>query len=138
MDAMLALLPEDVPPNRLFLAVFLCFLPEDMRNHLAAQDLSTPEAMAADASRLYDAQPQGVTVATMATRPNSSNGSRSPSRQGCQGRDRRRRQTPGHQSSKPATNGLCFYHDSFGAKAVKCRLPCLWLGNGQLANGFGN
>jgi hypothetical protein len=64
MDAMLALLPEDVPPNRLFLALFLRRLPEDMRNHLAAQDLSTPEAMAAAANRLFDARPQGVTVAT--------------------------------------------------------------------------
>jgi hypothetical protein len=46
LDTMLALLPEDVPPNRLFLALFLHRLPEDMRNHLAAQ-----EAMAAAANR---------------------------------------------------------------------------------------
>jgi hypothetical protein len=138
MDAMLALLPEDVPPNRLFLALFLRRLPEDMRNHLAAQDLSTPEAMAAAANRLYDARPQGVTVAAVAARASSPNGRRSPSRQGRQGRDRRRRQTPGRQSSEPAANGLCFYHDSFGARAVKCRPPCSWSGNGQLADGFGN
>jgi hypothetical protein len=141
MDAMLALLPEDVPPNRLFLALFLRRLPEDMRNHLAAQDLATPEAMAAAANRLFDARPQGVTVATVATvaaRPSSPGQRRSPSRQGRQGRDRRRRPTPGRQSSEPAASGLCFYHDSFGARAVRCRPPCSWSGNGQPADGFGN
>jgi hypothetical protein len=138
MDAMLALLPEDVPPNRLFLALFLRRLPEDMRNHLAAQDLATPEAMAAAANRLFDARPQGVTVAAVAARPSSPTNRRSPSRQGRQGRDRRRRPTPGRQSNEPAANGLCFYHDSFGARAQRCRPPCSWSGNGQPADGFGN
>jgi hypothetical protein len=66
MDAMLALLPEDVEPNRLFLALFLRRLPADMRDHLAAQYLKTPAAMAAAANRLFDARPQGVAVAAVA------------------------------------------------------------------------
>jgi hypothetical protein len=68
MDAMLALLPEDVQPNRLFLALFLRRLPADMRDHLAAQDLKTPEAMAAAANRLYDARPQCTPVSAISRR----------------------------------------------------------------------
>jgi hypothetical protein len=68
MDAMLALLPEDVQPNRLFLALFLRHLPADMRDHLAAQDLKTSEAMAAAANRLYDARPQCTSVAAVSRR----------------------------------------------------------------------
>jgi hypothetical protein len=69
MDAMLALLPDDIKPNRLFLALFLCRLPTEMRDHLATQDLKTPAAMAAAANRLFDAHPQGAAVtAVISTR----------------------------------------------------------------------
>jgi hypothetical protein len=135
MDAMLALLPEDVPPNRLFLALFLRRLPEDMRNHLAPQDLATPKGMAAAANRLFDARPQPVTVAAVAPRQHSPQGSRSPSRKG---HDRCRRPTPARQSADSSSSGLRFYHDSFGTRAVRCRPPCSWSGNGQAADGFGN
>jgi hypothetical protein len=135
MDAMLALLPVDVPPNRLFLALFLRRLPEDMRNHLAAQDLATPEAMAAAANRLFDARPQPVAVAAVASRQPSPSNRRSQSRKG---RDCRRRPTPARQGADSTSGGLCFYHDSFGARAVRCRPPCSWSGNSQAADGFGN
>jgi hypothetical protein len=92
IDAMLALLPDDVEPNRLFLALFLCRLPADMSDHLAAQDLKTPADMVAAANRLFDGWPQGVAVAAHRLSRDASpvNRCRSPShrREGC-------KQTPG-------------------------------------------
>ena len=136
MDAMLALLPDDVEPNRLFLALFLCRLPADLRDHLAAQDLKTPAAVAAAVNRLFDARPQGAAVtAVSSTRagrsPSPAGRYRSPSRRN----DRRRRQP---SSRRAESNGLCFYHDNFGSKAVKCQPPCAWPGNGQSADGCTN
>jgi hypothetical protein len=103
MDAMLALLLEDVPPNRLFLALFLRRLPVDMRDHLAAQDLMFPAAMAAAANRLYDTWPQGVAEASVSDQRN-----RSPSPAGRRqagsrrDRDHRRQQTPGRVATVTA------------------------------------
>jgi hypothetical protein len=135
MDAMLALLPDDVEPNRLFLALFLRRLPADMRDHLAAQDLKTPSDMAAAANRLFDARPQGVAVAAVAAHRSSRDSSpvnrrRSPSR-----RREGRKQTPGRRGD---SSGLCFYHDRFGKRAAKCEPPCTWSGNGSAADGFSN
>jgi hypothetical protein len=120
MDAMLALLPEDEEPNRLFLTLFLCHLPADMRDHLAAQDLKTPAAMAAAANRLFDARPQGVAVAAVAVQRQYRDSSpagrcRSPSHR--EGRRDRRRATPGRGGDGGA---LCFYHDRFGKRAAMC------------------
>jgi hypothetical protein len=138
IDAMLALLPDDVEPNRLFLALFLRRLPADMRDHLAAQDLKTLAAMAAAANRLFDARPQGVAVSAVAAHQSSRDSSpagrrRSSSRR--EGRRDRRRPTPGRSSDGGA---LCFYHDCFGKRAAKCELPCAWPGNGQAADGYSN
>jgi hypothetical protein len=47
MDIMLASLPDDCRPDRLFLALFLRRLPPDIRDQLVAQDLQEPAAMAA-------------------------------------------------------------------------------------------
>jgi hypothetical protein len=62
MDTMLASLPDDCQPNRLFMALFLCRLPPDICDQLVAQDLKEPAAMAAVANRIYDARPQGGPV----------------------------------------------------------------------------
>jgi hypothetical protein len=62
MDTMLASLPDDCRPNRLFLALFLRRLPPDIRDQLVAQDFQEPAAMAAVADRIYDVRPQGVSV----------------------------------------------------------------------------
>jgi hypothetical protein len=59
---MLASLPDDCRPDRLFLALFLRRLPPDIRDQLVAQDLQEPAAMAAVADRIYDARPQGGAV----------------------------------------------------------------------------
>jgi hypothetical protein len=138
MDAMLALLPDDVEPNRLFLALFLRRLPADIRDHLAAQDLKTPAAMAAAANRLFDARPQGVAVAAVAAQRSHRFSSpagrhRSPNRS--DGRKDKRRPTPGRTGDGGA---LCFYHDRFGKRAAKCEPPCTWSGNGQTADGYSN
>jgi hypothetical protein len=126
MDAMLSSLPDDVKPNRLFLALFLCRLPADMRDHLAAQDLKTPAAMAAAANRLFDARPQGVAVAAVATQRShrdSSPASRCRSPNSRDGRRDKRRPTPGRNDDGGT---LCFYQDRFGKRAAKCEPPCTW------------
>jgi hypothetical protein len=138
MDAMLASLPDDVEPNRLFLALFLSRLPADMRDHLAAQDLKTPDAMAAAVNRLFDARPQGVAVAAVAAQRSYRDSSPASRRRSPNHRDSRRdkrRPTPGRTGAR---GGLCFYHDRFGKRAAKCEPPCTWLGNGQTAYGYSN
>jgi hypothetical protein len=45
MDTMLASLPDDCQPNRLFMALFLRRLPADLRNQLVRHDLHEPAAM---------------------------------------------------------------------------------------------
>jgi hypothetical protein len=62
MDAMLASLPDDCQPNRLFMALFLRRLPPDIRDQLVAQGLKEPAAMAAVADRIYNVRPQGGPV----------------------------------------------------------------------------
>jgi hypothetical protein len=36
---------------------------------------------------------------------------------------------PSRKAHKEPTEGLCYYHSRFGAKAKKCTLPCNWPGN---------
>ncbi|XP_064482844.1 uncharacterized protein LOC135395678 [Ornithodoros turicata] len=59
-------------------------------------------------------------VATLAAR------NRSPSPR----RFRRRSLSPrGRRSPSPRSNGMCWYHQRFGAEARHCFQPCLWSGN---------
>jgi hypothetical protein len=96
--------------------------------------LKTPADMAAAANRLFDSRPQGATVTAMSSAragrsPSLARRNRSPAWQN----DRRQ------QSSRRSDgNGLCYYHDNFGNKAVKCQPPCAWPGNGQNADGCTN
>ncbi len=125
MDQMLALLPHDVPPNRLFLAVFLRRLPADMWNQLAAQDLEPPYAMSATLML----GPRGpFTLLTV-------------------GLPWGHRCSPGIQSQTPAApwddgghegcDGLCFYHTHFGHLALCSRPLCdgRKTANGSLSSG---
>ncbi len=59
-DHMLAGLSVDIVPNRLFLTLFLCHLPADMRDQLAAQDLFTLEAMVAADNWFFVPRPHGA------------------------------------------------------------------------------
>jgi hypothetical protein len=138
MDAMLALLPDDIEPNRLFLALFLRRLPANMRDHLAAQDLKTLAAMAAAANRLFDARPQGIAVAAAAAQRSYRDFSPAGHRRSPNRRDDRwekQRPTPGRTGDGGA---LCFYHNRFGKRAAKCEPLCTWSGNGQATNGYSN
>jgi hypothetical protein len=146
IDTMLASLPDDYRPDRLFLALFLCHLPPDIRDQLVAQDLQEPVAMAAVADRIYDARPQGSAVQAVhqvATAEVRSVDGRSPSpadrRRTVNCRDRSRRQTSRRRGEDGGTsNGLCFYHTNFGVRASRCLSPCGWPGNGLAADGSGN
>jgi hypothetical protein len=145
MDTMLASLPHDCRPDRLFLALFLRRLPPDIRDQLVAQDLQEPAAMAAVADCIYDARPQGgVMQAVNQVAPpevRSVNG-RSPSpanrRRPVNRRDRiRRRMSRQRGDDGGSSNGLCFYHTNC-VRNSRCRSPCGWLGNGLAADGLGN
>jgi hypothetical protein len=139
---MLASMPDDCRPDRLFLALFLRRLPPDIRDQL---DLQEPAAMAAVADRIYDARPQGGAVQAVhqvVTAEVSSLDNRSPSpagrRRPANCRDRSRRRTSRRRGDDGGSgNGLCFYHTNFGARASQCRLPCGWPGNGLAADGSG-
>jgi hypothetical protein len=143
MDTMLASLPDDCQPNRLFLALFLRRLPADIRDQLVAQDLKDPAAMAAVADRIYDARPQSGHVHAIPAAPAAVHAvdGRSPSPAGRRrpnSRRERNRRQPSRRRDEDPDNGLCFYHTNFGARASRCRPPCGWPGNGRAADGLGN
>jgi hypothetical protein len=145
MDTMLASLPDDCQPNRLFMALFLHRLPPDVRDQLVAQDLKVPAAMAAVTDRIYDARPQGGAVHAVhqvVTADMRSVDGRSPSpagrRRTANSWDRSRRQQSWRRGDDDGSdNRLCFYHTNFGAHATRCRSPCGWPGNGLAADGSG-
>jgi hypothetical protein len=143
MDSMLASLPEDCRPDRLFLVLFLRRLPADIRDQLVAQDLKDAATMAAVADRIYDAKPHTASVHAVALPPPVVNAvsARSPSpasrRRSGSRRDKFRRGQDRHREDD-GQNGLCFYHSNFGARANRCRPPCGWPGNGQAADGSAN
>jgi hypothetical protein len=133
MDTMLASLPDDCRPDRLFLALFLRRLPPDICYQLVAQDLQEPAAMATVADRIYDARPQGGTlkaVHQVATAEVCSADGRSPSPAGrCRPTNRRDRSRRRRGDDDGDRSGLCFYHSNFGARASRCQSPCGWPGN---------
>jgi len=121
MAAMLSLLPEGEQPGYLFKAVFLKRLPVEMREHLAAKEFDSPQAMAKHADSLWEAR-------------NSSSGSVSAIGGG--GGSGRRPQSPWRgrsPSKKKEKEGLCFYHYRFRERATRCNPPCNWPGNGAAA-----
>jgi hypothetical protein len=109
-----------------------------MRDHLAAADHKTTAAMAAHADLLWDSRAGQVasisdSVAAVSLRGRSPTPRRSPSRH----QDNRRQ----HRSPTPVTRrrpdsrsrnedpNLCYYHDKFKHKALKCESPCTWSKN---------
>lgn len=86
--------------------------------HAPAQD--TSQCMAAIESLTQQVNSLTHLVATLATR------NRSPSPR----RYRRRSYSPrGRRISSPQSNGMCWYHQRFGAEARHCFQPCSWPGN---------
>jgi hypothetical protein len=100
--------------------------------------------MAAVANRIYDARPQGCPVHAVQQiaasdraevgRPPSPAGHRRQA--SC--RDGSRRGGSRRRDEGSDSNGLCFYHHNFGARASQCQSPCGWPGNGLAADGLGN
>ena len=139
MNEMLSLLPTGSNKNDyIFLGIFLRKLPPTMREHLAAANHTTAAAMAAHADVLWDAKSgdtavsaiSDASISAVATR-NSNRHSpdrRSPDRR--RGRSRQgRKPTPGPESRRRDNSSLCFYHNKFGQRAVKCEPPCSWTEN---------
>jgi hypothetical protein len=140
---MLALLPTgENKDGAIFLGIFLRELPATMRDHLAADNHATAAAMSAHAGILWDTRCGEPSVShlldasiTAVANMNVSRDShrRSPGRRlpGRRSLDWRRRQsqqgcrlTPGLDPRRRDSSALCFYHNWFGQKAVKCEAPC--------------
>jgi hypothetical protein len=138
MRQMLTLLPEDDTPKTTFMAMFLLRLPTDMRDHIVAKDFDDPRKMAEHADLLHAGRtPAAITAVTddefvCAVSSNrrrdfspKDSRRRSPSRQG-----RSRRQTP---AARGGDDSFCYFHNTFGDKAKKCKPGCSWSGNGSAA-----
>jgi hypothetical protein len=133
MNTMLATLPDDCTPNRLFMALFLRRLPANIRDQLVAQDLKVPAAMAAVADRIYDARPQGGNVHAAVHAVDRSllpAAFRRPSGRRDNGHQDGGRRDKSRHRDEDSSNGLCFYHTNFCTRAARC------LGNGSGANGL--
>jgi len=145
MAEMLSLRFETSAPDSLFLALFLRRLPSSIRDHLAAADHKTATEMAAHADILWDARNNASQVAAVSdslaavsvrsASPKTSRSpdcrARSPDRRGNGKGQRFRRPTPGRQDNRSNNSNrrLCFYHDQYGVKALKCHAPCSWREN---------
>jgi hypothetical protein len=103
-----------------------------MRDHLAPADHKTTTAMAAHADLLWDSRAGQVASISDSVAAVSLRG-RSPNRR----QDNRRqyrsptpitRRRPDSRSRNEDLN-LCYYHDKFKHKALKCESPCTWSKN---------
>jgi hypothetical protein len=135
MAEMLSLMYETTAPDSLFLALFLRRLPNSIRDHLAAADHKTAAEMAAHADILWDARKStsvsslSDSVAAVALRGRSPTPRRSPSRRPNNRNHQQRSPTPRRRPDSRSRNedpSLCFYHDKFKHKAMKCESPCTW------------
>ena len=112
MDEMLALV-ADHTPCPLFEQLFLERLPDDIRIQLVDTKFDDLRHLARRADALWscrDMELSSVNVATQRSGP--------------------RQASPGHKPSKTdypsRSQGLCFYHRTFGEDARRCRHPCIW------------
>jgi hypothetical protein len=145
MAEMLSLRFETSAPDSLFLALFLRRLPSSIRDHLAAVDHKTATEMASHAVILWDARNSASvaavsdSLAAVSVRSASPRASRSPDRRARspdrhrdkKGQQHYRHPTPGRQDNRSNNSNrrLCFYHDQYGVKALKCHAPCSWTEN---------
>ncbi len=154
MAELLALRYETSAPDSLFLAHFLRRLPPSIRDHIAAAGHKTAAEMATHADSLWDARRAGTvstltaavtdSLAAVSVRspsphrdgrrrsPDQRQRQRSPDRgQRSDSRRPQRRNTPGRRDNRQRNDNssLCFYHDQFGVKALKCNQPCAWTEN---------
>jgi hypothetical protein len=138
MAEMLSLRYETTAPDSLFLALFLRRLPDSIREHLAAADHKTAAEMAAHADILWDARKStsvsslSDSVAAVSLRGRSPTPRRSPGRRPDDRNRQQRSPTPRRRPDSRSRNedpSLCFYHDKFKHKAMKCESPCTWSKN---------
>ena len=104
---MLGLLGEHTPCF-LFRQIFLERLPERVRSVLVHSEVKDIRQLAQAADRLHESyiQAEGTAEVNRVTqKPNK--------------KDKQKKE-------RQADNGLCFYHNRFGAKAHKCIQPCSW------------
>ena len=138
MRQMKALLPPDSNAGTYFMSALLLRLPADMIDHIISQDFKDCTKMAEYADKLYTRR-RGHAVAAVSDSPinavsgghrreNSPDDRRrcSPFRQG-----RSRKETPGPYKED---GDICYYHYTYGDRAMKGKPGCQWVpGNGLAA-----
>ena len=109
MDRMLLLL-RDEAPGLLFIHHFLSVLPDYVRNVLAYSEERDPSRLAAEADRIYAAgRPSHALDAVVENDGSEVNSIR------------RRRDNARPPTRRPQNaDGLCYYHKTFGDRAIKC------------------
>jgi hypothetical protein len=143
MDSMLASLPDDCRPDRLFLTLFLHRLPAVIQDQFVAQDLKDAATIAVVTNRIYNAKPHNPGVHTVVPSQPALHAvhshSPSPASRCYSGshRDKNHRSQDCRREDD-GQNGLCYYNSNFGAHAARLRPPCGWPGNGLTADGLGN
>jgi len=125
MATMLAILPPEDKPDSLFLTLFLNRMPQTIREHLASRNFTTPREMAAHADQLWEARPP--TAAALAALAQEHRRSPSPQPRGRSQNCFHKRSSTPHPSPQRNNSTLCYYHQTFGAKANKCESPCTWV-----------
>jgi len=145
LAAMMELCPRGQERNIFFTHLFLERLPAELRILLGEDDHQDPRPLADKADQLW-ALHGGKFAAVAAVEPVEPAQVAAVSSRGA-GRGKRGRGGPGRQravavadgalqaAAKPATaprdlaqleSGLCFYHWTYGDKALQCRAPCNW------------
>ena len=111
MEMMLNLLGAE-EPNFLLMELFLQHMPPQVRTALAGTRITEPRALAEEADRFFLAAQSFAPVVLAPTRsaypPDS---------------DRLTNRAPVAADGR-ASNGMCYFHARFGAKAKRCRSPC--------------
>ena len=149
LAAMMDLCPRGEEGNIFFTHLFLERLPAELRIMLGEDDHQDPRPLAEKADKLWAMHggkfstiaaveesplPQ-ASVAAVAAGPPARGGHRNKRGGAARGRPQATAGATGAAQAVPATNpkalsrlqsGLCFYHWSFGDKALRCEPPCNW------------
>ena len=131
MTKMLALLSPGTAPCELLLGLFMEKMPPEIRNGVALKDYDDPRVLAADADLIWDSKMAAQTSGLNAVNRCGLSDCMAAVQVNTKGNNKRqRRQKPQRPPYDEATsNGLCYYHHSWGKDAHKCRQPCSWSGN---------
>lgn len=113
MDEMMLLLGDNTP-DIMFMHHFVSILPGYVRNVLSFSQEKDPVKLAEEADRIFIAgrPEQPINACYEDNRLDASTVDRVSTQQ--------RKKTAVHRP------GLCYYHRTFGARALKCSPPCTW------------